>query len=558
VNSRISPPAAAELYVPRPRIAGRIGESLRASRLVWVTASAGSGKTTAVLKAVEETVGTLAWLTVDSSEAAPGRLLKYLEAALVHACPELPYAATGALDAGSSHTEAAGLLAEALADRPLTLVIDELERLVESSASLALLETFLRYSPPTLSVVLISRRQIQLRLGSALGIGAGPIGERELAFTVAEAAQALERLGRPPADASSAVEATGGWVAGVLFEAWRSDRHVHGAGGEADPLHGYLATEIMEQLSPRARQFLIVTSVLDDVTAVRATALGQVEADDVMAELRSHHLPITYAADGTVLRCHPRFREYLEACLKLGDSTRLTSVRQAYGQLLVRERRCEEAVDQLLLAGDMEAAVAAAERALPEVLSRLDLTVADHWLSAFETDAIETSSTLTYAELLVALEREEWRTGAQCADRLRGLLAERSSTPMKAGLAAAIAWCYNLMNRIDDARSVIESAECAPETEAMRFAIDVDLDGSGVHYRDRPSNCGGTTDGFRPWPVHAAARAQQTSLGCGLHQQDRRAAVSGPARGGARPDPGRRAQQRLDNEPHPRRVARRP
>ena len=55
-------------------------------------------------------------------------------------------------------------------------------------------------------------------------------------------------------DPSHAVEVTGGWVAGVLFEAWRSTEHVAGAGGEADALHGYLSSQILDQLEPaRAR-----------------------------------------------------------------------------------------------------------------------------------------------------------------------------------------------------------------------------------------------------------------------------------------------------------------
>ena len=39
-------------------------------------------------------------------------------------------------------------------------------------------------------------------------------------------------------------------MTGVLFEAWRASDHVIGLGGEADPLHGYLATEILDQLAP--------------------------------------------------------------------------------------------------------------------------------------------------------------------------------------------------------------------------------------------------------------------------------------------------------------------
>jgi ATP/maltotriose-dependent transcriptional regulator MalT len=67
---------------------------------------------------------------------------------------------------------------------------------------------------------------------------------------------------------------TGGWVTGVLFEAWRSEEHTAVVGGGADPLHGYISSRILEELPRTDREFLVTTSVLDEVTAERARALG--------------------------------------------------------------------------------------------------------------------------------------------------------------------------------------------------------------------------------------------------------------------------------------------
>ena len=51
-------------------------------RLVFVYASAGAGKTTAILQAAPAFSGQLVWLDVDTTDTATGRLLVYLEAAL--------------------------------------------------------------------------------------------------------------------------------------------------------------------------------------------------------------------------------------------------------------------------------------------------------------------------------------------------------------------------------------------------------------------------------------------------------------------------------------------
>ena len=83
-----------------PAWPSRIAQLEEQFGVVWVRGTAGSGKTTAVLEAVESAQRDLAWLTLDSSEAAPGRLLIHLEAALTQTLPDLAPVATDALADG--------------------------------------------------------------------------------------------------------------------------------------------------------------------------------------------------------------------------------------------------------------------------------------------------------------------------------------------------------------------------------------------------------------------------------------------------------------------------
>ena len=75
-------------------------------------------------------------------------------------------------------------------------------------------------------------------------------------------------------------------MTGVLFEAWQATDHVIGLGGEADPLHGYLATQILDQLDEADAEFLVSTAVLEEVTVPRAEALGLRERPARMHSLR--------------------------------------------------------------------------------------------------------------------------------------------------------------------------------------------------------------------------------------------------------------------------------
>lgn len=476
----------------RPRVAELLLELQRERRVVMVTATAGAGKTTAVIEAIAAIEEPIAWLTVDTSDASPGRLLTYLEAALLNAVPGMSPAASEALAAGLGHVEAAGLLAEATSGVAVMLVIDELERLGQSEEALAVLSAFLRYAPAALRATLISRRRVPLELSGRIAVaGIGHIDADDLAFTVEEAAGALKLVGREAVDASEAVDATGGWVAGVLFEAWRMDG---GERGDGDPLNGYLSTEIMAQLEEGDRDFLIAVSLLDEVTPERAKKLGLEEAAGRLERLRAHHLPVVFAAEGLAMRCHPRFREYLRGELERRDDSAVPALREAYAELLVGEGRFEEAADELFRLGLTAKAEAAAEEAIMDVLKRGDRDVAERWLTRLPRDHIDCSPTLTEAELRVALEREEYGVGAACADRLLEMFGDEVGRRLSSNLAGAIAWCYFLVCRIEDAQAVLRVSPAGPHREIMSFAVGVDIFAGETHYRDRPPDSGDVAD----------------------------------------------------------------
>ncbi|HET6507955.1 MAG TPA: BTAD domain-containing putative transcriptional regulator [Baekduia sp.] len=488
LKAKVRPPAVRGAVVARPRLASRIAELTERTRLVWVRATAGAGKTTAVVEAIAASPRPVAWLTLDASETAPGRLLAHLESALAGAVPGLRAVATTALADDVTHVEAAGLLAEALGERDLTLVVDEVEHLAEARQARAALGAFLRYASPALRVILISRRDVALHMGGARDAGAGHVTEADLAFTTEEAAGAMEALGQRADDAATAVAATGGWVAGVLFEAWRSPAHAHGAGGESDPLSGYLATEIMAALPEAQRRFLVVTSVLDEVTPARAEALGVQDAGALLAGLRSHHVPVAFGADGLEMRCHPRFREFLQQrrLLEL-DLRTVRDLHRRLGALLVSEQRLDDAVAAFLEGHDVAAAEAVGERAMPGVLRRRDFVVASSWLVAFRPEVVRASRALTYAELIVAMEHEEFTAGTEAADRLLELGA---GGPLEPTAAGAIAMCLLHVGRLDDAYETIERLPPGPERDVWRFQLGVAMADDPQHYRDRPDHTG--------------------------------------------------------------------
>lgn len=497
IGAKLRPMPLNGWVVSRPRLRRRIAELVDRYPVVWVVGTAGSGKTTAVTDALAALDRPVAWLSLDSTERAPGRLLVHLQQATAVVVPEVAATAEEALAAGVPHVEVAGALA-GLLQGELVVVLDEVEHLADDEPALAVLSAFIRSLPAGARIVLISRRDVGLRLGGALAIGGvAHLGEGELSLTVEEAARVLGGLDRDETPAAEVVRATGGWVAGVLFEAWRSPEHLHGAGGEVDALSGYLATEIMQALTPAQEWFLEATSVLAEVTAARAARLGLPDAAAVLASLRPLHIPVWRGPDGTELRCHPRFREFLRRRLDERGGPEARAIHQAHGRLLLRDGMVEDAVNAFLQADDVDAAGAAAEQAVGEVLRRGDVRVAERWLQALKPETVEGSLALTRADLTVALDREAWIHGAEVADRLLAMLRDAApDEPLEPDLAGTIGTCFVHVGRFDDVLAVLGRARPGRVRDTWQWALGVDVRDRPDHYRDRPADRGAVVDGL--------------------------------------------------------------
>ena len=229
------------------------------------------------------------------------------------------------------------------------MVCDNVERIAADENCRAVLSSFARYLPSDVNLVLISRVDITLDLGSTGDRGRlGELPETDLAFDVAEAGEALRAVGHDDVDPARAVSATAGWVTGVLCEGSppaprRNDRQP-----DPDSPLSPVAANIFNSLSAAERTFLLHTSLLDEISVDRAQALGQRNAARIMAGLRARHLPVTWADDGSRMTPHRVFRDFLRGALEQQDAETVAEVRRRHADVLIADGDREEAVDELL------------------------------------------------------------------------------------------------------------------------------------------------------------------------------------------------------------------
>lgn len=453
IRRKLTPPALGDAVVHRPRLTELIREQLELGNVLTVCAAAGAGKSTAVAAALNELGRPVAWLSLDGAESAAGRLLLYLEAAVTPHAPEAEDAATDALAAGLPVGEAAGLLAESLHGSGVVLVCDNVERVVGSPPAMAALSSLVRYVPPGVGLVLISRVALPLDAGSTRELERiGEITDRELAFKVTEAAQALRLAGRHQVDPGESVRRAGGWVTGVLFAGSRP------AAQSPDRLHRYITGQVLGELPEEERQFLIRTSLLAEVSVEDATALGIEDPGRIMGSLRNRHLPVAWPREHT-LAVGPQFRDYLLSQLMLLDVEYLESLRRNHADLLIRKGELEEAVNGLLEVGDHERGWQLAVELLPRLVERMDLEPAARWLDAFPAADVQPSPRMASNILRVAFGLEQ---------PLRGVaLLEHNGWDWIEELAAAgdesadeavvlLVWCLWHTSALEQARRVAD------------------------------------------------------------------------------------------------------
>ncbi len=499
IRRKLEIPAEAKDVVVRARLTRRLRELLDRHPVVTVFATAGAGKTTAVALAVRDLDRPVAWLTLDGTEQAAGRLLVYLEAAVEGAVATAAGVATDALGAGLRTGEAAGLLAESLQGSRLIVVCDNVERIAADDNCHAVLSSFARYLPADVNLVLISRVDVTLDLGSTSERGRlGELPETDLAFDVAEAGEALRAVGHDDVDPALAVSATAGWVAGVLCEGsppapYRTDRKA-----DPDSLLLPVAANIFNSLSTIERTFLLHTSVLDEVSVDRARALGQGNAASIMGGLRARHLPVTWADDGSgsLMTPHRVFRDFLRGALDQQDAETIVEVRRRHADLLIAGGNREQAVDELLRIGDVEAAARLAADALPGLVARMDLAPAARWFDAIEGSVRTLTPPIGSALLRLAFALERGGRGAELLDRHGHAWLLDPSDPGAAETHVLACWVLWQSGRVAEARSIADRLPSGRSRQIAHTLIALATDDEPPPFPDHSAVPSGPLDGM--------------------------------------------------------------
>ena len=363
-------------------------------RLAVVVGPAGAGKTVLLADWLAARPGRAsAWLSCDAADADPVRFVTAIIEAARYGFGQPGIGEDArqlmSLD-GVVSADAVAALADDLdaPDGMRVLVIDDFH--LAGAAGADALRWLVEYHPPSLQLVVASRVDPPLRVHRMRAHqDLVELRDADLAFSVEETRSLLAgfgvRLDEP--DLALVHWRSEGWVAGLQMAALS----IHGSPDPAlaagrvqlgrHAVAGYFLEEVLSLQPPEVAEFMLATSVLDELSVPACTALCGVGSAKMLEFLYGAHMFVAIVDEqaGTY-RYHHLIREVLQTELHARDPVREKRLHEAAAHYLIEPGQAGAAARHLLAAGDQAAAVSLLSEGVvrdvltnPTVGSALDL-----------------------------------------------------------------------------------------------------------------------------------------------------------------------------------------
>ena len=368
-SSKFSAPKRVPGLLRRPRLLGQLDRGDQV-RLTLVVGSAGAGKTTLLadwLAAHPERPS--AWLSCDAADADPARFVAAIVEAARHGFGQPGFGEDArqlmSLD-GEVSADVVAALADDLEapDGLRVLVIDDFH--LTGAASADALRWLVEYHPSSLQLVVASRvnpplRVHRLRAHQELV----ELRDAHLSFSVEETRSFLHGFGVRLDEPELALvhSRSEGWIAGLQMAALSIQ-------GSPDPttaagrvqLHrhtvaDYFLEEVLSRQPPEVAEFMLETSILDELSVTACTAVWGQGSAKMLELLYGTHMFVAIVDDqAPTYRYHQLIKEVLQTELHAQDPARERELNEAAARYLMEAGQTGAAARHLLAAGQQAAA----------------------------------------------------------------------------------------------------------------------------------------------------------------------------------------------------------
>jgi LuxR family maltose regulon positive regulatory protein len=445
--TKLQRPRVGRRVVPRARLLEQLDA---AQTLTLILAPAGGGKTT-LLSAWLETCGLpSAWVSLDEHDDDLRLFATYLIRALGTLFPAVDQslAAVRAATLPSSGAIARSLLNDLAAiEQDFILVLDDYH-VIRNQAIHDLITDILLHPPRTLRLFIAARHDPPLPL--ALLRARGDVTElrrADLWFTPEEAGRFLVESMRLTLDERAIAVLTDnirGWPAGLRLAALFLREHpavmlTADVLGDSRYIVDYLAAEVLSHVPIFIQEFLIQTSLLDQLSgplceAVTGIAEKLASGQPILEWLERSDLFLTPIDDRQHwYRCHDLFRQFLRRRLEQAHApTEIADLHLRASAWYVANGEPDQALRHALAANDSAAAMQIVAQQRQVLLNQTQWQRLDHMLHLFPRAVIDEQPDLLLIEVALKAVRQQFSEVRALLDRVEALLARNPSEPNEA------------------------------------------------------------------------------------------------------------------------------
>jgi len=395
---------------PRKRLF-RLLDNARKIPVLWVSAPAGSGKTTLISSYLDQGKRPCLWYQLSEGDDDIATFFYYMGQAAQRASPRarkpLPLLTP-------EYLPGLGVFAqryfENLFDRlasPFVIVFDDYQKVHADSPLHEVLRDGLSQLPEGRNAILIGRSEpppafARLRANHRMDA----IGWKDLRLTPEET-EGIARLRwkkKRDADAVRYLQSrTDGWAAGLTLLLSKAD--TEGIRPQSLKEHtpaeifDYFAGEIFGKTDRPSRDFLLVTAFLPIMTKTMAERLtGQVSSGQILSDLERHNYFLMKHARGEpVYQYHSLFREFLLSQAEiLLPPTEISRIRRAAAGILEESGHLEDAASLLRTTSEWGKLTGLIRRHAPSLLLQGRYLTLEAWLGYLPGGTIGENPWLTY------------------------------------------------------------------------------------------------------------------------------------------------------------------
>lgn len=408
-KTRITIPRRRSDLISRQRLLDLMDQLLD-KKLILLTAPAGYGKTSLLVEYANSSVLPVAWYSVDALDFEPQRFISNFILAIANRFPQVGQRSLTALQNTTASLDVdyiAGVLINDLFDNiseHFVVVVDDFHLVAENNQIKNFISRFIQEVDENCHIVLTSRTLLAMpviTLMAARGDVTG-LDFEELAFRADEIIQLYHQnqeitLSQPEADEIQ--EKTEGWITGILLVSHTNLKRPIGRPW-LGRMPGVRLEDYFEQLvnqqSPELIRFLLRTSLLDEFNPQvcrevigRALGLEDVPWEDLHRQVQQRNLfTLVVGEDGTWLRYHPLFLEYLQSRARRDYPLEVDAIDGSLARLYIENADWNDAFAIYRRLGATRELAALVETAGPELVVKGRLQTLSSWLDTLPPELL--------------------------------------------------------------------------------------------------------------------------------------------------------------------------